>query len=146
MRTAIRLLVVLAFLTATACTEQSLPVLGEPFPVTVPAGENALGPRLAQDSTDSAILSWMERGEDSTTIRFSIFELGAWQPAKDVIYRRRIVCQLGRPTGGYSVTGRHCCSRIGYATAPMRRTPTTLSPLARSMAGESWSERSQPTR
>lgn len=90
MRGHLQLLIVLTALATTACTEQSLSELGVPFPITVPAGATSHGPRLSQSSTDGATLSWMERGKDTTTLRFSTFELGAWQPANDVIADARM--------------------------------------------------------
>jgi len=74
-----------AFVTLAACTEQSLPVFADPVPITLPAGKPALGPRLTQSSNDDAILSWMEPDVDSTSFRYSVFELGDFGAATTVI-------------------------------------------------------------
>jgi len=63
-----------------ACTEQSLPQFGDPVPITVPSGKPAFGPRLTQSTTDDAILSWMERNNDGSSLRYSAYFEGAWQP------------------------------------------------------------------
>lgn len=68
-----------------ACTEHSLLEFDEPLPISVPAGDNAHGPRLAQGPDDTAILSWMERGEGDSTLKFSVLTEGAWQAANTVI-------------------------------------------------------------
>ena len=75
------LLVVVAL---CACTEQTTPVFADPVPLTLPAGKPALGPRLTQSTTDDAILSWMEPEKDTTSLRFSIFELGDFEAATTV--------------------------------------------------------------
>ena len=62
-----------------SCTEQSLPQFGDPVPVMVPAGKPAYGPRLTQRSDDDAILSWMERNDDSASLRFVTYYDGEWQ-------------------------------------------------------------------
>jgi hypothetical protein len=63
-----------------ACTEQSLPQFGDPVPVTVPSGKPAYGPRLTQSTSDDAILSWMERRDDGSSLRYSSYYDGSWQP------------------------------------------------------------------
>lgn len=65
-----------------ACTEQYLPQFGDPVPVTVPSGKPAYGPRLTQSSDDVAILSWMERNEDSSSLRFSVYFEESWLQQK----------------------------------------------------------------
>lgn len=65
-----------------ACTEQALPVFENPMPISVPKGSPAYGPRLSADADNAAILSWMERSEDGTTLQYSRYELGSWSAAK----------------------------------------------------------------
>ncbi len=62
----------------TACTEQSLPVFGDPVPMSISNGKSAMGARLSQRDRDGAILSWMVRGKDSPSLQFSSFEFDAW--------------------------------------------------------------------
>lgn len=68
-----------------ACTEHPIPAFDEPLPISVPAGDNAHGPRLAQGLDDTAILSWMERGDGNSTLRFSVYDEGSWTSATSVI-------------------------------------------------------------
>ncbi len=76
---------ILAALAVSACTERSLPVFTDPIPVSVPAGKPAIGPRLAQGADDVVTLSWMERQEDASLLRFSYFVNGDWQPAVEAV-------------------------------------------------------------
>ena len=71
MRPTTFLLALLVAMTLIACTEQSLPQFGDPMPVTVPSGKPAYGPRLTQSTSDDAILSWMERRDDGSSLRYS---------------------------------------------------------------------------
>ncbi|MDH5621798.1 MAG: glycoside hydrolase [Gammaproteobacteria bacterium] len=78
-----KLFPILAFL-LTACTEQSLPVFDIPVPISVPAGAPAFGPRLATGPGGEVILSWMERGDDASALRYSRYDEGNWLPAVTV--------------------------------------------------------------
>lgn len=80
--------VFLALLLATSvwgCTAGEPPVFGEPRPVTLPAGRNILGPRIATGDDGTIVLSWMQREESGATLRFSKFELDKWQEPVDVV-------------------------------------------------------------
>jgi hypothetical protein len=68
-----------------ACTSPEPPVLDEPFPISVPAGENVLGPRLSQGPDGAVLLSWMRRDESGATLRFSSLDSDKWGPAVDVV-------------------------------------------------------------
>ncbi|MDH3481734.1 MAG: hypothetical protein OEM50_08460 [Gammaproteobacteria bacterium] len=70
---------------AAACTVAEPPVFGEPVPLPVPAGTNAVGPRFAAGADGSIVLSWMQHEESGATLRFSALELGEWQTAVDVV-------------------------------------------------------------
>jgi hypothetical protein len=74
-----RLFALLILALLASCTEQSLPQFGDSVPVMVPAGKPAYGPRLTQRSNDDAILSWMERTDDSASLRFVTYYDGEWQ-------------------------------------------------------------------
>lgn len=79
------LVVILALLAALGCTEQSLPVFTGPIPTSVPAGKPAIGPRLAMGAGNVVTLSWMERQENTSLLRFSYFANGDWQPAVEAV-------------------------------------------------------------
>ena len=68
-----------------ACTEVQPPVFDEPFPVSVPAGRNVVGPRLTQGADGTTALSWMQRDEAGATLRFSTLKSDKWQPPSDVV-------------------------------------------------------------
>jgi len=68
-----------------ACTEQSLPVFENPQPVSVPGGKPAFGPRLSQGADGAAILSWMERNDEGTFLRFSAYDQGSWLAAVNAV-------------------------------------------------------------
>ena len=76
--------VALAVLLA-GCAKQELPAFGEPVPYSLSAGNNSLGPRLAQGANDVTTLSWMERDEKGATLKFSTLESGEWQAPITVI-------------------------------------------------------------
>ena len=77
--------VVLALLAAIGCTEQSLPTFTSPIPASVPAGKPAVGPRLAMGAGNVVTISWMERQENTSLLRFSYFANGDWQPAIEAV-------------------------------------------------------------
>ena len=136
-------LLVATLVTATACTEHTLPVLGDPFPITVPAANNAIGPRLAQHARDSAILSWMERGDDSTILKFSRLELGDWKQASKVVTESKMFVNWAdrpavTPMGGDSLLA-HWLRYSADATYAYDVV------LARSSdGGETWTESTSP--
>ncbi|MCP4302408.1 MAG: hypothetical protein GY783_17625 [Gammaproteobacteria bacterium] len=59
-----------------ACTRGELPVLGEPVPLTLPAGTNVVGPRFSSSSDGTIVLSWMQRQEKGAALRYSTLEVG----------------------------------------------------------------------
>jgi hypothetical protein len=85
MRPTTRLFAPLIPLLLIACTEQSLPQFDNPVPVTVPSGKPAYGPRLTQSTHDDAILSWMERRADGSSLGYSTYYDGSWQAQKIAI-------------------------------------------------------------
>ena len=68
-----------------ACTDVTPPVFDEPFPLTVPAGDHVVGPRLTSSRDGKIVLSWMRRDEQGATLRFSTLDRDKWQPATDVV-------------------------------------------------------------
>ena len=67
------------------CAKQELPAFGEPVPYALSAGDNSLGPRLAQGANNVTALSWMERDEKGATLKFSTLQRGKWQAPVAVI-------------------------------------------------------------
>ena len=68
-----------------ACTDVQPPAFGDPFRVSVPAGDNVLGPRLTSSPDGTTSLSWMRREERGATLRYSRLEDDKWLPASDVV-------------------------------------------------------------
>lgn len=48
------------------------------FDITVPAGDDSMGPKLSQGPDGLTVLSWIERGEDQDSLRFSRWMDNAW--------------------------------------------------------------------
>lgn len=68
-----------------ACTEVQPPAFDEPFPLSLPSGEDVLGPRLTGSADGTVILSWMRRDEQGATLRYSKLNADRWQPPSDVV-------------------------------------------------------------
>lgn len=85
MRPTTFLIALLIPMSLIGCTEQSLPQFDNPVPITVPSGKPAYGPRLTQSTQDNAILSWMERREDGSSLRYSTYYEGSWSAPKIAI-------------------------------------------------------------
>ncbi len=68
-----------------ACTDVQPPIFDDPFPVSVPAGDNVLGPRLTSGPDGTTLLSWMRREEHGATLRSSRLEGDKWLTASDVV-------------------------------------------------------------
>jgi len=67
-----------------SCTEQTLPLFGDPIPLTVPSDKPALGPRLTQAAQDRVALSWMEKDADISSLRFATLDIQSWGTATTV--------------------------------------------------------------
>jgi hypothetical protein len=57
----------------------------EPESLALPSLSPATGPRITGTDETGLILSWMELGDASTSLRYSRFESGAWRPAEEVV-------------------------------------------------------------
>jgi hypothetical protein len=68
---------------APASTDQPLDIGVTLAPLDVPAKEGSAHPQLTS-SAKGAILSWLDQGEDSTTLRFSERTAGGWSEARTV--------------------------------------------------------------
>jgi hypothetical protein len=84
-RSCLPILLIFAALATTACTEQRPPDFDIPAPLTLRAGQPAVGPRLVQGPGGSVNLSWMERQKDSAILRYSKYLDGRWQAPVDVV-------------------------------------------------------------
>jgi hypothetical protein len=85
MRSTQTISVIIFALTSTACTQQYLPEFDLPAPMTIAAGQPAIGPRLVQTADETLNLSWMERKKDGALLRFSSYRDGDWQEPVDVV-------------------------------------------------------------
>lgn len=79
------LIAVCLSLCLAGCSDPEPPVLRDVFPVSVPAGEHALAPRLSQGDDGTVVLSWLERGPDEATLRFTTLDGDRWGPGADVV-------------------------------------------------------------
>lgn len=80
MRNAAGISVLIFSFSLAACTEQALPVFDIPVPISVPSGTPAHGPRLASGPDGELVLSWMERGDGVSALRYSRYDQGSWRP------------------------------------------------------------------
>jgi len=80
-----KILCLFACIGLVACTDVQPPAFDDPVPVSVPAGENVVGPRLTSGPDGTISLSWMRREEHGGTLRFSRLEGDKWLPASDVV-------------------------------------------------------------
>lgn len=88
-----RFFVLISLVAATflaACADTETPVLGTPVAVEILAAADVAGPRLSSGPDGQLILSWMERGESGTTLRYSPLVHGKFSPAVDVIVEPRM--------------------------------------------------------
>lgn len=90
MRTAYPITLLLLAVIVSACTRVQPPVFGEPVPISLSAGSNVLGPRLASGVDGTVVLSWMQRDDSAATLRFSTLELGEWQAPTNVVSDQRM--------------------------------------------------------
>ncbi len=58
--------------------------------LTIPAGPQAAGPRLAGDAGQPLVLSWMEPDQTGTTLRYSTYVDGRWEPPRAVVSGRNM--------------------------------------------------------
>lgn len=73
-------------LSLSGCAKHELPVFGAAFPMSVPVGQDTLGPRLEQSPSGNTVLSWMDRLEDGTTsLTFSRYFDEGWQDPQVVV-------------------------------------------------------------
>ncbi len=72
------LFVFCATILAAGCVEQRLPEFGESRPVIAPATASAYGPRITLTDESNAVLSWMQTGEETPTLRFAKYALDQW--------------------------------------------------------------------
>ena len=143
MRTNARLIALLAPVLLGACTEQYLPQFGDPVPVTVPSGKPAYGPRLTQGSDESTILSWMERNEDGSSLRFSEYFEESWLTQKiAVVDENMFVNWADLP----AVTATGPNSRLAYWLSYTADAPYAYQVLTAVSAddGASWSAPDSP--
>lgn len=77
-----RLFTLMPALLMVACTEAPLPVFGDPTPLSVASRKPAYGPRLTQSDDTGAILSWMEKHENASTLHYSGFKIDEWDAPK----------------------------------------------------------------
>jgi hypothetical protein len=68
-----------------ACTDVEPDVPSDPEMLTLPSTTPATGPRITGTDKTGLILSWMELGDESTSLRYSRFDSGAWSPANTVV-------------------------------------------------------------
>lgn len=77
--------VVLIVASLAACSGGELPAFGEPRPMYLPAGINAMSPKLTSGAAETTVLSWLQRNEGGATLRYATLGNGEWNEAIDVV-------------------------------------------------------------
>ena len=72
-----RLSTILIYAMLAACSESDTPPPFEPQDIPVPAAVPAKGPRISGSESTGLMLTWMEPGDDHTTLKYSSYQLGA---------------------------------------------------------------------
>jgi hypothetical protein len=85
MPASIRIFFLSTLLYLSACSDVEPDVPFDPEMLTLPSTSPATGPRITGTDKTGLILSWMELGHDSTSLRYSRFDSGAWGPANTVV-------------------------------------------------------------
>jgi hypothetical protein len=76
------------FLLLAGCSAPDTPPQPAIEFLAIPAGPHAAGPRLAGGAGQPLVLSWMEPDETGTTLRYSTYIDGYWQPPQAVVSGR----------------------------------------------------------
>lgn len=79
------LTVICGCLLLAACEKPVPPVFYEPVPLSLPAAENSLGPRLTVGTDGTILLSWMERRDEGGKLRAAVLGAPNWDGAVDVV-------------------------------------------------------------
>ena len=75
---------------SAACSRTDTPSFGAPETIRTPATGDVAGPRFSQGPDKTLVLSWMERGESETTLKFSRLVDGEFKEASDVVSEPRM--------------------------------------------------------
>ena len=81
----LKILSLSGLLLLAACSETARVVPFAPVALDVPAQAPATGPRISNYQDSGLIISWMERGEDRTTLKYSRYQSEGWSPAAIVV-------------------------------------------------------------
>ena len=73
-----------------ACSKTESPAFEGPVPVEIPTSADIAGPRFSAGAGGELVLSWMERGETDTRLRYSSMVNGQFSPAIDVVSEPRM--------------------------------------------------------
>ena len=80
----LKTLPICGLLVLVGCSETAPVVAFDPQALGVPAQVPATGPRISGYRDTGLILSWMERGENRTTLQYSRYQDDGWSPAESV--------------------------------------------------------------
>jgi hypothetical protein len=73
-----------------ACSKTSTPPVGAPEAIMTPATGDVAGPRFSQGPDQTLVLSWMERGESETTLKYSAMVDSEFNEAFEVVREPRM--------------------------------------------------------
>ena len=84
MRISTCLIVAFALVSVVACSKPSAPVLGAAEPLSLPTIADVSGPRLTAGPEGRLTLSWMERHDDTASLRFASMSSDGFGDPKEV--------------------------------------------------------------
>src|SRR5210317_1756818 len=90
MRTFNTIMLALFVLVSAACSRPEASSSAVPGDVRTPATGDVAGPRFSQGPDKTLVLSWMERGESETTLKFSALIDDEFSEASDVVSEPRM--------------------------------------------------------
>ena len=107
MRTSACLIISFTLLAMTACSQPSAPVLGGPQALQVTRADDVGGPRLSTGPDGRLTLSWMERHDDDTVLRFASLSKDGFSTPREVATEGRMFVNWADLPSVMHVDGEH---------------------------------------
>jgi hypothetical protein len=107
MRTFSKLILAILAPALVACSEVGHDNPGTPVALEIPVAGSVDGPRLSAGLDGDLILSWMERGDHGTALRYSVLVDGDFSPVRDAIFEQRMFVNWADLPGVMQVAENH---------------------------------------
>ena len=133
------LVAILAVLLLAGCEEPVPPVYEEPYPLSLAAGANSLGPRITVGAAGDTLLTWMERRDEGALLRAARLDAGGWAGTVDIVEDPRMFVNWADLPSAMSLGGGHWIAHWLSYSADLKYSYDVL--VAQSQDdGKSWSE------